>query len=233
MIVAELMTKTVISVAPDTNLSDAARIMLDQHLSGLPVIDRAGTLVGVVTEGDLLRRAELDTIGSPVGWLKSFLMPSTVAADFVRTHGRRVSEIMSDDPITVTPETSLQDLAMLMRVKKIKRVPVVKDGAVVGVIARVDLLKALALKLIEVPEKMTDAEIAAYINKTIAMEKWAPKTGMRIAVHDHVVDLEGVIFSNAERDAVRVIAENAPGVKEVHDHLMYVDPGSGMAFPTA
>src|SRR3978361_1135458 len=127
MIVADIMTKNVITVQPDTALADAARIMLDQHLSGLPVIDNAGRLVGLVTEGDLMRRAELDTQGAPVGWLRAFLMPASVAADYVRTHGRHVAEVMTRTPISVAPGTALADVAALMRAKRIKRLPVVEN----------------------------------------------------------------------------------------------------------
>jgi CBS-domain-containing membrane protein len=231
MIVAELMSKDVMTVLPETNLADAARMMLAKHVSGLPVVDAHGALVGMVTEGDLLRRSELQTEGAQPSWLKTFLMPSMLAADYVRTHGRHVAEVMSHNPLVVAPSTALSEITDIMRRKHIKRLPVVENGKLVGVIARSDLLGALAMKLIETCGKPSDAAITEHIKTELAHERWAPKSGIRVNVVDAVVELDGVVFSDNERRAVKVIAENAPGVKEVNDHLVYVDPGSGMAIP--
>ncbi|WP_298286350.1 CBS domain-containing protein [Acidocella sp.] len=231
MKVSEVMNRSAISVMPATTVADAARIMLANHVSGLPVIDEHGTLVGVVTEGDLLRRAEIGTDGKPAGWLKSMLMPSTVAADYVHTHARHVSGVMTHSPIFVSPETDLAEVAGLMTRKHIKRLPVVEDGKLVGVVSRSDLLRPLARRLIETHNGVTDEQIVAYIKEELARAKWAPKSGLRIEVKDKVVSLEGTIFSDEERQAVICLAENAPGVKEVEDRLVFVDPGSGLAFP--
>lgn len=231
MIAADLMTKNPATVQPETTLADAARIMIARRVSGLPVVDAAGLLVGMITEGDLLRRPELGTEGSRPSWLKTFLMPASLAADYVRTHGRQVSEVMTKNPICVTPETDLAEVTDKMRQKHIKRLPVMQGGALIGVISRSDLLKALALKLIETRAAPTDQTIGDYIKGELARERWAPQSGIRVHVTGNIVNLEGVIFSDDERNAVKVIAENAPGVKEVHDNLVYIDPGSGMAFP--
>src|ERR1700686_1435603 len=123
MHVADLMTRNCISVLPNTTLADAARIMLANHVTGLPVLDTDGKLVGIVTEGDLLRRAELGTDGKPVNWLKAFLLPSSVAADYVATHSRHVSGVMTHNPVFVTPATELNEVAELMLRKHIKRLP--------------------------------------------------------------------------------------------------------------
>jgi CBS domain-containing protein len=231
MIVADLMTRSPATVLPETSLADAARIMIARKVSGLPVVDKAGHLSGIITEGDLLRRPELGTEGSQPSWLKTFLMPSALAADYARTHGRHVSEVMTKNPICVTPQTDLTEVTEKMRAKRIKRLPVLEGGALVGVISRSDLLRALALKLIETHGKPSDGTISEYILGELARERWAPQSGIRVNVTGNVVNLEGVIFSDNERQAVKVIAENAPGVKEVHDNLVYIDPGSGMAFP--
>jgi len=231
MRVAELMSKNTIAVQPETSLADAARIMLANHVSGLPVLDAAGHLVGVITEGDMLRRAELGTDGQPSGWLKAFLMPSSVAADYVTTHARHVSGVMTHNPVFVTPLTELAEVAQLMLRKRIKRLPVMESGALVGVISRTDLLRVLARRLIEVSGAVSDKDIEAHILTELAHAKWAPKSGIKIIVAGGVVDVGGTVFSDAERRAVLVIAENAPGVRSVDDHLTFVDPGSGMAFP--
>ncbi len=231
MNVSELMKRDTISVLPGTTVADAARIMLANHVSGLPVVDEAGALVGIVTEGDLLRRAEIGTDGKPAGWLKSLLLPSAAASDYVHTHARHVSGVMTHNPVFVTPETGLAEVADLMIRKHIKRLPVLSQGKLVGVISRTDLLRVLARRLIDVPTAVTDESIGHYIEAELAHAHWAPKSGLRVKVQDKVVTLSGTIFSDEERQAVTVIAENAPGVKEVKDDMMFVDPGSGLAFP--
>jgi CBS domain-containing protein len=228
---AALMTRDVITVLPETTLADAARIMLAQKISGLPVLDKAGRLVGVVTEGDLLRRVEIGTQAGQASWLKTFLMPGRLAEDYVRGHGRYVSEVMTASPIHVTPTTSIAEIAEIMQARRVKRLPVMEGDGLVGVISRSDLLRALSRKLIETGKPSTDEDISDYIRAALDRERWAPKAGIRIQVREKAVTLEGVIFSDAERQAVKVIAENAPGVTTVEDRLVYVDPGSGMAFP--
>jgi CBS domain-containing protein len=231
MNVAELMNRNAVSVLPVTLVADAARIMLAQRVSGLPVLDGQGHLVGIVTEGDLLRRAEIGTDGAQAGWLKSLLMPSAVAADYVHTHARHVSGVMTHNPVFVTSETTLEEAANLMLRKRIKRLPVMAHGQLAGVISRTDLLRILARKLLNTPAEASDESIANYIKSEINHVNWAPKTGVHIDVAAKVVHLSGMIFSDEERQAVVCIAENAPGVQEVDDKLVFIDPGSGLAFP--
>jgi CBS domain-containing protein len=233
MNVATLMSTNIVSVLPSTTLADAVRIMLAQRVSGLPVLEGDGRLVGMITEGDLLRRTELESEGKQPSWLKAFLTPSRVAADYVATHGRHVSEVMTPNPIHVTPATDLAEVARLMLHKHVKRLPVVEAGRMVGIVSRSDVLRALARKLVDMPEERTDEEIGAYIKNELAHAKWAPKSSIKVQVREKIVNLEGTIFSDEERQAVIVIAENAPGVKEVQDHLIFVDPGSGISFPIA
>jgi CBS domain-containing protein len=229
MNVAELMNRNSISVEPATLVADAARIMLAQRVSGLPVLDEHGRLAGIVTEGDLLRRAEIGTDGAQAGWLKSLLMPSAVAADYVHTHARHVSGVMTHNPVFVTPDTGLEEAANLMLRKHIKRLPVLEHGRLVGVISRTDLLRVLARKLINTPAEASDESITNYIKSEINHANWAPKSGLRISVADKVVQLNGTVFSDEEHQAVLCIAENAPGVQEVQDNLVFVDPASGLA----
>jgi CBS domain-containing protein len=231
MIVADVMTTKLVTVRPETSLAEAAGLMLTRRLSGLLVVDDAGRLAGVVTEGDLLRRAELGTAGGEANWLEVFLMPGHLAADYVKTHGRKVSEVMTADPVCVAPGDALTIAAGLMRKRRIKRLPVVADGRPVGVISRFDLLAALVPRLeSEAAARPSDAEIRADIEVALTRETWAPKTGIRVSVRDGVVELQGVIMSDYERQAVRVIAENVFGVVSVTDNMVFVDPGSGMAF---
>ncbi len=231
MKVSELMSRNTISVLPGTTVADAARIMLSNRVTGLPVLDEKGALVGIVSEGDLLRRAEIGTDGKQAGWLRALLMPASVASDYVTTHARHISGVMTHNPVFVTPDTPLDEVAQLMIRKHIKRLPVLDAGQLVGMISRSYLLRLLARKLIETPVETTDEAISAYIKAELDKARWAPKSGLRVSVQDKVVTLDGTIFSDEERQAVIVIAENAPGVKEVKDNLIFVDPGSGLAFP--
>jgi CBS domain-containing protein len=232
MRVTDLMTRNCISVLPSTTLADAARIMLANHVTGLPVLDTDGKLVGNVSEGDLLRRAELGTDGKPMNSLKAFLHPSSVAEDYLVTHARPVSGVMTHKPASVTPATELNEVAELMLRRHIKRLPVLDEGKLVGVISRTDLLRALVRKLIATKADATDEEIRNYIKSELDHASWAPHSSIRIHVKEKVVELEGPVFSHEERRRVLVIAENTPGVKEVQDHLMYVDRACGRAFPT-
>lgn len=232
MIVADLMSRNPVTVLPETTLADAARMMLGRRVSGLPVLGPSGALAGIVTEGDLIQRVELGTDHQHPSWLEAFLMPGRLATDYVKTHGRHVSEVMTADPVCVTPQTELATAAALMRKRHIKRLPVVEDGRLVGIISRSDLLAALSGKLIEISRiEPSDEAIRRNIEQSLAVEPWAPKSGIRISVAQSIATLDGVIMSDGERRAVNVIAENAVGVTAVVDHLVFVDPGSGIAFP--
>lgn len=233
MNVSDAMNRNVITVQPETSLVDAVRIMLANRVSGLPVLDKDGTLVGMVTEGDLLRRQEIGTTGSPAGWLKSLFQPSAVAADYVATHSRHVGGVMTREPIFVTPDTELTEAVHTMLNKHFKRLPVLDNGVLVGTLSRADLLKQLTLKLLETPhDTLSDEQITASLNHEIKNAKWAPKSGLNISVKDGVVTLGGTIFSDEERHGVITLAENIDGVRQVIDELVFVDPGSGLAFPS-
>jgi CBS domain-containing protein len=232
MIVSDLMKWDVATVQPDTSLADAARIMLSRHVSGLPVV-QGGALVGIVSEGDLLQRAEIGTDGKMHSRLKAFFMPGSLASEFIRTHGRYVRDVMTSPVISVTPDTPLFEAANLMCHHDIKRLPVLRDGKLAGVIGRTDLLAVLARRLIDVADPFTDADIKNHILRTFREQAWAPKSGITVKVADGIVELEGPIISYDERRAVRVIAETTPGVQEVRDNLFYVDPTSGMSISPA
>jgi len=230
MLVSDLMKYDVTAVAPESTLADAARIMISRHVSGLPVLERE-RLVGVVTEGDLLRRIEIATDGKKHSVLASFFLPGKLANEFVRTHGRYVRDVMTAPVISVEPGTPLAEAAGIMAEHHIKRLPVVAEGKLAGIISRTDLLTVLARRLIETTDPFTDTDIKNHILSKMKEECWAPKSGITIKVADGAVDIDGVIVSDYERRALRVLAETTPGVKQVCDHLVYVDPNSGMSIP--
>jgi CBS domain-containing protein len=224
----QIMTRSVISVTPETSIVDAANLMLQRHVSGLPVIDAQGKLVGIVSEGDFLRRSEIGTQRKRRNWLRFILGPGTSASDFVGEHGRKVSEVMTTSPVTINEDTALAEIADLMETKNIKRLPVVRGDKVVGIVSRASLLQAVASLAREVPDPTADDD---HIRNRIidAMEKtdWCPY-GLNVIVRDGIVHLSGVITEERVRQAAVVAAENVEGVKKVHDHLCWVDTITGV-----
>ena len=225
---ADVMTRNILSVAPDSTIAEAVRTMLDNRISGLPVIDEAGRLVGILTEGDLLRRGETATERHRPRWLEILMGPGRLAEEYVRTHSRRIAEVMTRDPVSVAPDTPLKEIVGLMERHRIKRVPVLDGEVPVGILSRADLLRGLAGELDQVPAGATsDEEIREHILAELARAAWVPRDGIAITVENGVVDLNGVILDEKEREALRVAAENVPGVRAVEDHLVWVEPVSG------
>jgi CBS domain-containing protein len=228
MIASDVMTRNVISVPPDATVADAVALMLDRGISGLLVVDHSGTLAGIITEGDLLRRDELGTGRRRSWWLRLIASPGRQAADFTRTHGRKVSDVMTQDVISVTVKSPLEEIVALMEEHRIKRVPVLDGNKVVGVVSRADLLRALAVAAREhAVAAGDDPTIRNRILETLGREPWAPRTTLNVTVVNGVVDLWGTISNDQERRAICVIAENTPGVKKVIDHLVFVEAYTG------
>jgi CBS domain-containing protein len=223
----QIMTPDVITVTPETSVSDAATMMLDRRISGLPVVDAAGNLVGIVSEGDFLRRSELGTERKRASWLQFIVGPGRAAQDFVQERGRKVLDVMTRDPITVEPDTSVDDLVDTMERKHVKRLPVVQGGRLVGIVTRANLLRAVASLARDVPAPTaSDDAIRAEIVKALRAAEWCP-IGLQVTVREGVAHLHGVITDDRSRLAAKVAAENVPGVKSVHDHLCLVDTYSG------
>jgi CBS domain-containing protein len=224
----DVMTSPVVSIEPDASIWQAVRIMLQRHISGLPVIHEKGGLVGIVTEGDFLRRAETGTQRRRPRWLEYLIGPGRLADEYTRAHGRKVSEIMTADPLTITEDTPLDEIVRLMEKRQIKRLPVVRDRQVVGIVSRASLVHALATVARDIrPTSAGDQEIRDRILAELASQSWAPIALVDVLVRDGVVELWGMITDERERKAIVVAAENAPGVKAVNDHLAWVDAVSG------
>jgi CBS domain-containing protein len=227
MIASDVMTRSVISVPPDATVADAVELMLERGISGLLVVDNSGTLVGMVTEGDLLRRDEIGTRRQRSWWLRLLASPSRQAADFTRTHGRKVADVMTRDVISVDAKASLSDIVALMEEHRIKRVPVLEGDKVVGLVSRADLLRALSVAARERGAAADDRSIRERILDTLTHENWAPKTTLNVTVVNGVVDLWGTISNDQERRAICVMAENTLGVRKVVDHLVFVEAYTG------
>ncbi|WP_024508072.1 CBS domain-containing protein [Bradyrhizobium sp. ARR65] len=224
----QIMTKPVITVAPDATIIDAANLMLQKHVSGLPVVDAGGKLVGIVSEGDFIRRSEIGTQRKRGRWLRFILGPGTSASDFVQEHGRKVSEVMTKTPLTITEDAALAEIVELMERNNVKRLPVVRNDKLVGIVSRANLLQAVASLAREVPDPTADDDhIRDRIIATMEKYDWCP-FGLSVIVKDGIVHLSGVITEERAREASIIAAENIEGVKKVHDHLCWVDTMSGM-----
>jgi CBS domain-containing protein len=198
----------------------------------LPVVDAKGDLVGVVTEGDFLRRAELGTGKKRSLWWDILLGPGRLAEEYVQSHGRHIRDVMTADPLTITPDAALEDVVALMEKHEIKRVPVVEGGKLVGIVSRSNLIRALVSAAPAIPEGASDdATIRSKIVEELSRERWAALGTTDVMVRGGVVHLWGVITDERERQALIVAAENVPGVKAVRDHLSWMEPGSGIVIP--
>ena len=222
-----VMTRDVVAVTPHTTIEEAAKIMLRMHISGLPVIDDTGNLVGVVSESDFLRRSEIGTGRNHAAWLKFFMGPGRAAAEFIHERGRKVEDVMTRKVITVREETSLADIVALMEKHDIKRVPVMRGKSTIGIVTRSNLLQAMASLSHEIPDPTADDEhICQRVTRAVDATDWRP-IGFRVTCRRGIVQLHGLITTDEARRATIIAAENTNGVKEVHDHLCFVDTYSG------
>lgn len=231
MRVRDAMTPKVIGVQETANLSEAVETMLRAGISALFVFDAKQALVGILSEGDLLKRGELGTEGRRPRWLEALLSGGKLAHSYAHSHGRKVSEVMTKDVISIPDDADLSTAVDTMIRKRVKRLPVVHDGAVVGVISRSDLLKKLYTALPRDATPKSDADICAAIRAEIDAQAWAPRASVQVGCNNGEVTYEGAITDERLRDGLRVIAENIPGVKAVHDRLAWIEPNSGFLIP--
>jgi CBS domain-containing protein len=240
---ADVMTTEVITVDPDTSVKALAALLSERGISGVPVVDADNRVVGVVSEGDLLHRVETGTEQRPEAragrrrswWLDTIAADRELARDYVKSHGRTVKDVMTRDVVIVSDTTELADIAMLLETKKIKRVPVVRDGKLVGIVSRANLVRALATTK-SAPTSNADPDDRAIADQLLAElrgKKWVDISSADIIVRDRVVHLW---FSDEqpreERLTFRVAAENIPGVRRVEEHIVAppaseAPPGSG------
>ena len=226
MKVRDIMSTKVVTVSPSTSVRDIAGLMVEKHVSGLPVLSENGTLVGMVSEGDLLRRPEIGTQKHRRRWVSFFSGVDEQAREFTKSHALRAGDVMTQQVIHVAEETSLGDVVGLMEKHNIKRLPVLSDGKLVGIVSRADLLRALAARQADPlpPPAESDASIRAAMNEVLKNEEWAMSAMVNVIVSDGVVNLWGVIDSDDQRQALRVAAENIPGVTAVEEHLTFSLP---------
>ena len=224
----EIMTGQVITVRSDSSLQDAVATMLKHGIGGMPVVDAQGQPVGMLSESDLLRRTELDTEPRRPRWLAFLMGPGKLAEEYTHSHGRIVADVMSDKLYSVGPNATVREVVKLMERHRIKRVPVLENGQLLGIISRTNLLRALALADAALPSAAcSDEEIRKRLAQELASTEWAPRSMIDHVVQNGIVHLYGTILDEREREALCVAARNTPGVTEVHDHLVWCEPISG------
>jgi CBS domain-containing protein len=222
----DVMTTDVITVDPDTTVQALAALLAERGISGAPVVDSSGRLVGIVSEGDLLHRTEIGTARRHrerrrSWWLDDFA--SDLARDYIKSHGRTVKDIMTRDVVTVTEDTDLGEVAALLEAKRIKRVPVMRDGKVAGIISRANLVRALGATKGATPSQAEgdDRTIRARLLAELGREEWARVWPEDIIVRDGVVHFWlSSDESEEKKQALRVAAETIPGVRGVEEHVV-------------
>lgn len=216
----DIMTAPAITASPQASILDVVTLMLENRISALPIVDEGGAVVGLVSEGDLIRRSEIGARDYSSWWLAAVGGKVRLAEEFVKTHGMTAADIMTPDVVIVTADTPVWQIAETLEKNKIKRVPVIADGALVGVVSRANLLQALATqreKLMDSPSS-DDRSIRDTLLKTLEGEAWSDLSHLNVVVLEGVVHYWGLVRSDAERQALKVAAEEITGVHDVVDH---------------
>lgn len=220
MIAKDIMTSAVRMIGPSDDARAAARIMAESGVSALPVVDNQQRVVGIVSEGDLLRRSELRTTKRRSWGLDLLATPETLATEYIKAHALKVQDIMTRSVISVTEQTPIQEIISILEEHRIKRVPVLGGGTVVGIVSRGDLIKALAGQGQSSRADSEDRAIRNTFLQRLKSQAWAPVSGITLSVWKGVVTLHGVLSSDEQRRALTVMAETIPGVKEVRNETV-------------
>ena len=225
---SDIMTKSIVTVSPDATLLEMLGLMIQKQISGMPVVSDDGELVGMVTEGDCLRRAEIGTEKKHSSLADFFSSTTELADRYIRSHARKVSEIMTMNPITATKNTPLENIVQLMEKNRIKRVPIVENGSLVGIVSRSNILRALMSQSRAMPAADTsDEALCKEVRKSIDQLTWAPMSLVDVRVENGIAELRGVAGLRTS-DGIVVAAENVPGLKSVRNYLATVEPISGV-----
>ena len=226
MLVKDIMTPEVISVEPDAAVGDIAELLTREKISAVPVLSGDGKLLGIVSEGDLIRRLSGDADDHRPWWVAALASPADDAKDFLKSHGRTAKEVMTTNVVTVEEDTDLGKVAHLLEANRIKRAPVVRGDVVVGMVSRSNLLQAVARGTsapVNAPAP-TDRQLRTNVQEALRNKGFSTHGAINVIVEGGVVELWGYVESDAERDALILAAKEVEGVKEVRDHFGRVSP---------
>ena len=219
MLAADVMSAPVLTVGRKVAVGEIARWMSERKISGFPVVDDAGKVVGIVTDGDLCHRAELGTERRPEGLLDLLFLSHPDAKDYVEGRGRTAEDVMTRRVYVVRPDTPLSKIADLFEAHGIRRVPVIDNGQLVGIVSRADLVRSLAAAPAKAaPASLSDRQVRDLVLAEFRRLNFGLKSEGSVIVQGGVVHLWGFVPSETERRALRLAAESIPGVKAVEDH---------------
>jgi CBS domain-containing protein len=220
----DVMTSEVISVDEDATVPEVAKLLAARGISAVPVVDDNNQVIGMVSEGDLLHRAETGTERCRSWWLDMVASTNKLAGDYIKSHSTKVKDVMTRNVLCVTEATTVADIALLLETNRIKRVPVVRDGKLVGIVSRANLVQALAMTVNPSPSgaEAEDRTIRERLLVELKAQKWAEVSPANIIVRGGVVHLWSSYLSEQEKRALVVAAENIPGVRRVEDHMRRV-----------
>jgi CBS domain-containing protein len=225
---ADVMVSNVVTVGVYASIGEVATILLNNNISGAPVVGEKGELVGIVSEGDLVQRPEIGTIKRHSWWLELLSNERAVATEYIKSHSRKVADVMTREVITAKPDTPLGDIAAMLERNRIKRVPIVEGGKLIGIVSRANILQALASATKKLPSLTTadDSELRKKVLSRLTAEQLRP-TMLTVTVQDGTVDLWGLVHSVEQKKAARLAAELTPGVRAVVDNIIVQRVGSG------
>jgi CBS domain-containing protein len=217
----DIMTSEVITVGEGATVPEAATLLADHGISAVPVVDKQDRVIGMVSEGDLLHRAETGTERRRSWWLDMVSSTNKLAGEYIKSHSGKVKDVMTRDVLSVTEETPVADVAVLLETNRIKRVPVLRDGKLVGIVSRANLVRALAMTISEAASgaEADDRSIRERLLAELKAQNWAEVSPANVTVKDGVVHLWSSYLSEQEKRALVVAAENIPGVRRVEDHM--------------
>jgi CBS domain-containing protein len=217
----DVMTTGVITVDESATVPEAAKLLATHGISAVPVVDKDDRVIGIVSEGDLLHRAETGTERRRSWWLEMMSSTNRLAGEYIKSHSDKVKDVMTRDVLSVTEDTPVADIAILLETNRIKRVPVLRDGKLVGIVSRANLVRALAMTITEAANEgqIDDRSIREKLLAELKAQKWAEVSPANVTVKDGVVHLWSSYLSEEEKGALVVAAENISGVRRVEDHM--------------
>jgi CBS domain-containing protein len=220
----DIMTTNVITVTADATVRDIARLLLERRISAVPVVDADGSLIGMVSEGDLMRRTETGTERHPSWWLGLLASPDERAIAYVKSHGGHAVDVMTRHVVSVGENDTLEAIADQLEKHHIKRAPVLRDGKIIGIVSRADLLHGLVAR--QAAPESTAEDTAIRSAAEAALDDAGINRGfVNVVVSGGVVHLWGAVDSDAQKQAARVAAEGVLGVKRVRDQIGVLTPG--------
>jgi CBS domain-containing protein len=217
----DVMVRDVVTIRPDTDVAEAVKLLAEHDVSALPVIDAAGSLAAMLSEADLIHRVEIGTEKHRPWWVEAVTGTSTLATEFAKSHGKKVGEVMTTGVISVAEDTSLSEIATVLERNGIKRVPVVKDGRLGGIVSRSNLIQALASVVGPIDQHdESDRQVRLELLAQLQEQKWTDFGSRNVTVSNRVVHLWGLVGSEAERKALLALAVSVPGVSRVSDEMI-------------